>query len=87
MDKARAGDKVVFNGCIIAVPDVSVISAPGERVTSVARNAGAGGAAQGGGENTIRGLKATGVRELSYKLCFLGSSVQVRRRPAVQYAP
>ena len=36
VESVRAGDKVVFVGNLIVVPDVAVISAPGERVTAAA---------------------------------------------------
>lgn len=32
VDKARPGDKVVFTGMLVVVPDVAAISAPGERI-------------------------------------------------------
>ena len=32
VESARAGDKVVFTGNVIVVPDVGAISTPGERV-------------------------------------------------------
>ena len=31
VEQARAGDKLVFVGCLVVVPDVSVITAPGSR--------------------------------------------------------
>mmetsp|Transcript_23429 Transcript_23429/g.56067 ORF Transcript_23429/g.56067 Transcript_23429/m.56067 type:complete len:880 (+) Transcript_23429:143-2782(+) len=69
VEQARAGDKMVFNGCLIVVPDVSAISAPGERV--VMQNKG-----PTNGDNAVRGLKSLGVREMTYKLCYLASSTQ-----------
>lgn len=62
---------MVFNGSLIVVPDASVISTPGERVQAIQ------GSNSSGGENAIRGLKSLGVRELTYRLCFLANSVQV----------
>ena len=32
VESARAGDKMVFTGCLLVVPDVAAITAPGERV-------------------------------------------------------
>jgi hypothetical protein len=74
VDGTRAGDKVIFNGCLIVVPDVAVISSPGEKIVSVQGS----GAPQG--DNAVRGLKSLGCRELTYKLCYLGNSTQVRRK-------
>jgi DNA replication licensing factor MCM6 len=31
VEQARAGDKLVFAGCLVVVPDVSVITTPGHR--------------------------------------------------------
>jgi DNA replication licensing factor MCM6 len=31
VEQARAGDKLVFTGTLVVVPDVSVITAPGQR--------------------------------------------------------
>lgn len=33
VESAKAGDKMVFSGQLVVVPDVSVISAPGEKVS------------------------------------------------------
>ena len=39
VEQARAGDKLVFSGSLVVVPDVSVITAPGQR--SLLKGAGA----------------------------------------------
>lgn len=79
VEQAKAGDRVVFTGTLIVVPDVSQFAkASGE--TPVATRS----STQRGRENTtqgmqgegVRGLKALGVRELTYKTCFLACSVQ-----------
>ena len=31
VESARAGDKMIFSGSLIVVPDISAVSAPGER--------------------------------------------------------
>ncbi len=40
VEQARAGDKLVFAGCMVVVPDVAAITAPGQR--SQVKGAGAG---------------------------------------------
>lgn len=79
VEQAKAGDRVVFTGTMIVVPDVSkFVRAGGETAVASRGNRG------GGGENSthgmegegVRGLKALGVRELTYKTCFLACSVQ-----------
>ena len=73
MDRAKPGDKCVFTGNLIVVPDVAQM-APGRgaemRAGAKARSKDA--APQEG----LTGLKALGVRDLTYKLCFLASMVQ-----------
>ena len=74
VEKAKAGDKVVFTGSLIVVPDVSVMAKAGESVQvsrSASRNAETGNAGEG-----VRGLRALGCRDLTYTLAFLASSVQ-----------
>ena len=41
VEQARAGDKLVFCGSLVVVPDVSVITAPGQR--NIMKGAGAAG--------------------------------------------
>jgi len=72
VERARAGDKCLFTGMLLAVPDVSVIATPGERVMAT-KNAATSGMGQGEG---VGGLKSLGVRELTYRLCFMASAVQ-----------
>ncbi|XP_072979096.1 DNA replication licensing factor MCM6 [Typha angustifolia] len=75
VEKARAGDTVIFTGTVVAVPDVMALTSPGERAecrreSSQRRNA-------SGAQEGVRGLKALGVRDLSYRLAFIANSVQV----------
>lgn len=70
VERAKAGDKAIFTGTLVAVPDVAQLSAPGERVQVVSkvdsRNPTEG----------VTGLKALGCRELTYRLIFLAVSIQ-----------
>ncbi|KAJ2905450.1 minichromosome maintenance 6 [Zalerion maritima] len=74
VDRAKAGEKCIFTGCLIVVPDVSQLGLPGVRPTAVrdekneSRGADVGGAGVGG-------LKALGVRDLTYRLAFLACMV------------
>ncbi|WOL02199.1 DNA replication licensing factor MCM6 [Canna indica] len=75
VEKARAGDTVIFTGTLVAVPDVMAMTSPGERAecrreAPQRRNV-------SGGHEGIRGLKSLGVRDLSYRLAFIANSVQV----------
>ncbi|XP_071505801.1 zygotic DNA replication licensing factor mcm6-like [Diadema antillarum] len=67
----QAGDKCDFTGTLIVVPDVSTLSMPGARAETAARGKGTEGYDQEG----VRGLKALGVRDLSYRLAFLACNV------------
>jgi DNA replication licensing factor MCM6 len=74
VDRAKAGEKSIFTGTLIVVPDVSQFRVPGQRpqatrdTSSTARGGEAGGSGVGG-------LKALGVRELTYRLAFLANMV------------
>lgn len=70
VDRAKAGEKCIFTGAPIVVPDVSQLGLPGLRPTAIRddRNAPRGADAGGSG---ISGLKALGVRDLTYRLAFL----------------
>ena len=79
VEKAKAGDKCVFTGTFIVVPDVAQLGLPGVNAEMM-REAGGGrqgggglGGAQGFG---VSGLKALGVRDLTYKTAFLACMAQ-----------
>nr|QIC49966.1 zygotic DNA replication licensing factor Mcm6 [Actinia equina] len=72
VEQAQAGDKCDFTGTLIVVPDVGQLTTPGARAESSERQrSGDGYQAEG-----IRGLKALGVRDLTYRMAFLACSVQ-----------
>ncbi|XP_053293693.1 DNA replication licensing factor MCM6 [Pleuronectes platessa] len=72
VETAQAGDRCDLTGTLIVVPDVSQLSTPGVRSESSNRVA---GGPQNSESEGLRGLKALGVRELSYKLAFLACNV------------
>ena len=74
VDRAKAGEKCIFTGTLIVVPDVSQLGLPGVRpeATRDNRNAPRGGDVGGSG---VSGLKALGVRDLTYRLAFLACMV------------
>lgn len=74
VDRAKAGEKCIFTGALIVVPDVSQLGLPGVRPTAVRddRNAPRGNDVGGSG---VSGLKALGVRDLTYRLAFLANMV------------
>ncbi|XP_060940385.1 DNA replication licensing factor MCM6 [Limanda limanda] len=72
VETAQAGDRCDLTGTLIVVPDVSQLSTPGVRSESSNRVA---GGPQNSESEGLKGLKALGVRELSYKLAFLACNV------------
>lgn len=76
VERAKAGDKCVFTGTFIVVPDVSQLGFPGGNKAEVQREAfrsNAGNAGVGG--SGVTGLKSLGVRDLQYKTAFLACMV------------
>lgn len=78
VERAKAGDKCVFTGTFIVVPDVSQLGLPGGNKAELMREAnranGASGASAVGGAG-VTGLKSLGVRDLQYKTAFLACMV------------
>jgi DNA replication licensing factor MCM6 len=71
VEKGKAGDKAQITGCLVVVPDISQLSGSGGRVQMSSR----GPQRQGYSSEGVTGLKKLGVRDLPYKLAFLGSTV------------
>ena len=85
VDRAKAGEKCVFTGALIVVPDVSQLGLPGVRPEAMRdnRNAPRGGDTGGSG---VTGLKALGVRDLTYRMAFLSCMVTPDTSTAGQMA-
>jgi len=78
VERAKAGDKCVFTGSFIVVPDVSQLGLPGGNKAQLMREAsksGIGSGAGGVGSGGVTGLKSLGVRDLQYKTAFLACMV------------
>jgi len=73
VERCKAGDSIVFVGSLVVIPDGSALARAGEAPQS-SKGVGKGNedATTGGG---VTGLKKLGVRELTYKTCFVSSSV------------
>ncbi|ORY59719.1 MCM2/3/5 family protein [Pseudomassariella vexata] len=69
VDRAKAGEKCIFTGALIVVPDVSQLGLPGVRPTAIRDDRGPRGNDAGG--SGVSGLKSLGVRDLTYRLAFL----------------
>ncbi|KAE8450393.1 hypothetical protein EG329_006467 [Mollisiaceae sp. DMI_Dod_QoI] len=70
VDRAKAGEKCIFTGALIVIPDVSQLGLPGVRPMAIRDNQNRSGDASG-----VTGLKALGVRDLTYRLAFLACMV------------
>ena len=77
VDQAKPGDKSVFSGVLVAVPDVVQLMKPGEKQQSAAtdqskmtRNDQQGKTMEG-----FSGLGRTGVKDLSFKMVFIAGAV------------
>jgi len=75
VERAKAGDKCVFTGTFIVIPDVSQLGLPGGNKAEVQREAFRSSAAAGVGGSGVTGLKSLGVRDLQYKTAFLACMV------------
>ncbi|KAJ5893662.1 DNA replication licensing factor mcm6 [Penicillium taxi] len=73
VDRAKAGERCIFTGTLIVVPDVSQLGLPGVRPEAVRDNGSFRGNEAGG--SGVSGLKALGVRDLTYRLAFLACMV------------
>ncbi|KAF2226907.1 MCM2/3/5 family-domain-containing protein [Elsinoe ampelina] len=73
VDRAKAGEKCIFTGNLIVVPDVSQFRVPGVRPQAMRDTGNARGTDAGG--SGVSGLKALGVRDLTYRMVFLANMV------------
>jgi DNA replication licensing factor MCM6 len=73
VDRAKAGEKCIFTGTLIVVPDVSQFRVPGVRPQAMRDPQGPRGGDAGG--SGVSGLKALGVRDLTYRMAFLANMI------------
>ena len=73
VDRAKAGEKCIFTGTLIVVPDVSQFRVPGVRPQAMRDPQGPRGGDAGG--SGVSGLNALGVRDLTYRMAFLANMV------------
>lgn len=72
VELAQAGDMCDFIGSLIVVPDVGQLSTPGASAETSTRFRGGEG---GFNSEGVRGLKALGVRDLTYRQAFLACHI------------
>lgn len=72
VDRVKAGERCIFTGALIVVPDVSQLGLPGVRPEATRDTSFRSTDVGGGG---VSGLKSLGVRDLTYRLAFLACMV------------
>jgi len=75
VEKGKPGDRCIFVGTLLAVPDIVSMLRPGERILSLRND-------NRRGEDSFKGLS---IKDLSYKLIFLGNSIQTQDGSLNQY--
>ena len=73
-DRVKPGDKVTVTGALIVVPDVPSLMKPGDVSKSVKREQNKR-SHEASGDGGVRGIKQLGVRDLTYKSCFVASFI------------
>lgn len=72
VERAKAGEKCIFTGTLIVVPDVSMLGLPGLKAQAQRDSK---NAPRGSEQTGVTGLKSLGVRDLTYRLAFLACMV------------
>ena len=75
VDQAKPGDRTIFTGNLIVVPDIVQLSKPGERPMQAAGNMGRMQRNDAKNMDGVTGMKRLGVKDLCYKLVFMANSV------------
>ena len=71
VERAKAGDKIVFTGYFAVRSDAGGLARAGEAAQASSSRGGMGPDSQDGG---VKGLASLGVRELTYKTCFIAAA-------------
>lgn len=92
-ERAKPGDKCLFTGSLIPVPDVTQMMVSGRHVSSIKKSGEAGRgrevspldygtncvAMKGFGGDGVSGLKSLGCREMTYRLVFMANTAQTSK--------
>ncbi|KAG4301517.1 hypothetical protein PCK1_002230 [Pneumocystis canis] len=85
VERVKAGDKCIFTGSLVVIPDISQLGLPGIRPEAMRDTRGSGRARDGFAIEGVTGLKALGVRDLTYRLAFLACMAQPADRRETAY--
>jgi DNA replication licensing factor MCM6 len=72
VEMAKAGDKVILTGMVVVIPDTSGLARMGEAAVQSKSSR-----SNSEFNDGISGLKKLGVKEMTYKLLFIASSIQM----------
>lgn len=75
VDTAKPGDRTIFTGTLIVVPDIVQLLKPGDKPQQSATNTAKMKRNDARNMDGVSGLKRLGVKDLSYKLVFIANSV------------
>ena len=75
VDMTKPGDKAVFTGKLVVVPDIVQLLKPGEKYTSSNMDTTKMKRDNNRNMDGVTGLRKIGVKDLSYKMVFIASSV------------
>jgi len=75
VDLPKPGDKAVFTGKLVVVPDIVQLLKPGERVTQSNMDTTRMKRNDNNSMDGVTGLHKIGVKDLTYKMVFIASSV------------
>jgi len=75
VDTAKPGDRTIFTGNLIVVPDIVSLLKPGDKPQQSSTNTARLKRNEGRTMDGVSGLKRIGVKDLSYKLVFIANSV------------
>ena len=75
VDTAKPGDRSIFTGTLVVVPDIVQLMKPGEKAQSSRMDMSKMSRSDLKPMDGVGGLKETGVRDLSYKMVFIASYV------------
>jgi DNA replication licensing factor MCM6 len=75
VDEAKPGDKTIFTGTLVVVPDVVQLMKPGEKHQSTNIDQSKMNRQESNKMDGMSGLSKTGVKDLSFKMVFIASAV------------
>uniref|UniRef100_A0A0G4G6R6 DNA replication licensing factor MCM6 n=1 Tax=Chromera velia CCMP2878 TaxID=1169474 RepID=A0A0G4G6R6_9ALVE len=80
VERAKPGDRCLFTGCLLVVPDVPALMKPGQVPQSIARERKKRATTEAGLQfDGVKGLEELGIRELGHKLVFLALHVHAEK--------